>query len=319
MIDEFSLIDFLKEEFNGGEKIIGDDCAVFNNFLISLDQMVEDVHFKFSKIPPIFLGKRVVNSTLSDIAAMGGDPVLFFLGLVLRESLPFSWLEEFFRGVKEVLKKYNVILAGGDLSNGEKISISATVIGKVTGKNVLMRKGAKLGDLVLCTLGDGCAKIGMEKVYKNGISEKILSDADVMKFLAPEPLIDIGKFLVNIGVVNCCIDISDGILRDLKNLCRESNLSASLFLDEIEKISDYKEITRDDFLKSGEEYELLFSIGEKDLPFFLERFREKFPHRKVAVIGKFVKKKENFLYFLNKNGKYIEVSDDGYDHFGGTK
>ncbi len=316
MIDEFSFIEFLKREFEGG--LIGDDCAIYKNFLISLDQMVEGVHFLFSRFPPFYLGKKAVYSTLSDIAAMGGIPYLIFLGLTLRKDIPFKWVKEFFDGVKEAINEYGVALAGGDLSRGETITISLTVIGNVNKSGILRRNGAKARDLILCTVGEGCAKVGLEKLYSENFDEKFLSDVDVLKFLIPLPQIEVGKFLVEIGVVSSCIDVSDGILRDLKNLCRESNLSSLIFLEKVEEIASFKNVTVDDFLKSGEEYELLFSVGEKELPYFLDEFGKKFPEKKVAVIGKFVEKKEKYLYFINCEGKRFEISGDGYDHFGGS-
>ncbi len=316
MLNEFSLIDFIKKEFNNGGSFIGDDCAIYGDFLISLDQMVEGTHFIFSKFPPDYLGKKVVSSTLSDIAAMGGIPLLLFLGVVIRKDLPFKWFRKFFVGVKEECVRYGISLAGGDLSRGENISITSAVIGKKRGEKVLLRSGAKVGDYIFVTHSGGFASLGMKKLYEAGFVKSSFLDRDVRKFIQPTALIDVGAFLLESGVVRSCIDVSDGILRDLKNLCRESNLSAILFLDDIDNSLKSKDISGEIFLKSGEEYELLFSVEREQLKFFQEKFSERFKDVQLFLIGEMVERRDFYLYSLEK-GEVKPFFEDGFDHFGG--
>ncbi len=316
MLDEFSLIDFIKKEFEDKSGFIGDDCAIYGDFLISLDQMVEGTHFIFSKFPPNYLGKKVVSSTLSDIAAMGGIPLLLFLGVVIKKDVPFKWFKKFLVGVKEECIRYGIVLAGGDLSRGENISITATVIGKKNNGRVLLRSGAKIGDYILATHSGGFACLGMKKLYEAGFVKSSFLDRDVRKFIQPDALIDIGKFLLESEVVNSCIDISDGILRDLKNLCRESNLSAILFLDELDGLLKGKSIKRDIFLKGGEEYELLFSVERGQLETFQRKFSKKFDNVELFLIGEMIERKDFYLYSLEK-GDVKPFFEDGFDHFGG--
>ena len=107
------------------------DAAYFEkkNLVISTDMMIEDKHFKKS-IDPNLLAKKLIRINLSDIAAMGAVPDGFFLNIALPKTKTQSWLKNFTKGLKSDMKKFNLKLYGGDMSNSDKIFLSLTILGK---------------------------------------------------------------------------------------------------------------------------------------------------------------------------------------------
>ena len=140
---------FLKS--NGIELAVGDDCAILaskSKLLISTDTSVQGIHF-LKSMPPKAIAYRAVSTALSDIAAMGGTPVAFNLSLVMPQ-IDSDWMKEFKKGLQKVSTEHKFPLIGGDLAKGP-LQISVTVLGKPV-KNILLRSGAKPGDLLCLSL-----------------------------------------------------------------------------------------------------------------------------------------------------------------------
>ena len=130
--------------------LIGDDCAFLtpdmtknNGLYITQDSLVEDVHFKLSTTTPYQLGKKSVSVNLSDLAAVCSEPLYITVSLSFPKSLNEQFVEDFYRGVNEICEKYNVKVAGGDLTGSDKLFISICAIGRKTGEYNISRKNAK--------------------------------------------------------------------------------------------------------------------------------------------------------------------------------
>src|ERR1022692_1351317 len=98
---------------------IGDDCAVLRlppgrESLVTTDFSLEGIHFRRDWHPPESVGHRCLARGLSDIAAMGGEPVAAFLSLALPQDLSQAWVRRFARGLIRLVDKFGVTLAGGD-------------------------------------------------------------------------------------------------------------------------------------------------------------------------------------------------------------
>ena len=194
---------------------IGDDCALLSpshdkQLAISTDLLVENVHFP-KKADPRLVAHRALAVNLSDLAAMGADPLCFTLGLSLPEPDP-RWLEGFSQGLAECASHYQCPLVGGDLVQGELV-ISIQVHGQVPVNSAIQRSGARPGDgiYVTGTLGDAAIAV---QFLQGKLHRSEFSAADYEYFMdryyQPVPRLEAGIALRNIA--SSCIDISDGLL-----------------------------------------------------------------------------------------------------------
>ena len=164
---EFELIGWIKEQFKVPEGIlgIGDDCAVIPQqsgmeTLVTTDMLIEGTHFLLEDIDPYSLGWKAAAVNLSDIAGMGGKPVGTFLSSALPKGLEEGFIQEFFRGYKEISDMFGCPLLGGDTTaSPDKYCINVTVLGTCAAGQSRKRSAAQPGDLVCVTgpLGDSAA------------------------------------------------------------------------------------------------------------------------------------------------------------------
>ena len=185
---------------------IGDDCAVINSgerLITSKDISVSGVHFP-KELDPYFVAYRSVATAISDIFAMGGMPTAYLLGITHPKPNE-GWFESFSRGLNDFNEDYDVNLIGGDLTRGE-LNISVTAFGQAP-DNLLTRTGANIGDLIFVSDLLGKGKKGLID-YRNN------RDSDTNHYLKPQLPISLIPKLKQL--VTSCIDVSDGLLIDLK-------------------------------------------------------------------------------------------------------
>jgi thiamine-monophosphate kinase len=219
---------------------IGDDCAIFRprageDLLLKTDQVMEDIHFRRGLNPSI-IGQRALGRALSDIAAMGGEPLVCLVSLTVPPELGEPWIREFYRGLLGLARRTGTALAGGDLSHSDKIYCDVAVCGAVPRGKALRRDGAKVGDVIYVS-----GRLG--KPWDRAI----------------RPRLEFGKQLL--GCANSCMDISDGLSLDLHRLCIASKVAA-----EIERVPIYRGATLERALHGGEDYELLFTMSDSVKP-----------------------------------------------------
>ena len=133
---------------------IGDDCAILRlssgfQLLVTTDLCLENVHFRREWHPSAAVGHRCLTRGLSDIAAMGGEPLACFLSLGLPKELPQTWVDGFLRGLLRLAHRFKVPLAGGDISAARQITADIVVTGQVpAGKAVAsLRRPSRRPDL----------------------------------------------------------------------------------------------------------------------------------------------------------------------------
>ena len=222
---------------------IGDDCAIYRpraneDLLFTTDYLIEDVHFKRDLFPPDAVGHKALARSLSDIAAMGGEPRFCLLSLALPPSADQKWIDAFLKGFLKLAKRYDTTLAGGDLSRASKVTCDVMVCGAVPRGKALRRDGAKPGDII----------------YVSGPLGKPWQTNQ-----RPIPRLDLAKQLR--GRATSCMDLSDGISVDLSRLIKASGVGASL-----EHVPVVKGSTLDQALHGGEDYELLFTMPKRLKP-----------------------------------------------------
>ena len=325
IVNEFDLIQcYFKDKTvikkNGVALGIGDDCAILDvpdgyQLAVSTDSLVCDVHF-FADVDPYRLGYKALAVNLSDLAAMGATPKWVSLALTL-PKMDKDWLAEFSRGFFELANQFNVSLVGGDTTKGP-LSITVSVKGIIPRGEALQRNQAKVGDFICVsgTLGDGAIGLGC-KLNKQPLVDKS-HFVDALELT--EPRIDLGILLR--GLASSCIDVSDGLIQDLKHILRASGCSAQLELDklplscalknEIECTSLTHHQALQYALTGGDDYELLFTISGKHLH-QLQLLRSK-EDLSITVIGTTSQQEKKLIELLEHKQPAV-FSQQGWDHF----
>ena len=234
---------------NGINLAGGDDCAVIaanSKLLISTDTSVAGVHF-LKSMPAESIAYRSVVTALSDIAAMGGNPVAFNLSLVM-PSFNSDWMKAFKKGLQKISREFHLPLIGGDLAKGS-LQISVTVLGKPE-KKYLLRSNAQSGDILCLSGALGSGYIGLKEYKRSGEL-----NSKTRPYLFPNAQIAYGRIIASIA--SSAIDISDGIVQDLSHLISSSGVGCQLDLDQV-PIVDKK--YKKQCLEFGDDYELLLSL-----------------------------------------------------------
>ena len=305
-MDEFELI---QRYFNRNHKVagvevgIGDDGAVLtptvdHQQIQVVDTLVEGVHFP-NDTSPADIAYRSVAVNLSDIAAMGGRPRWMTLALTLNDSTE-QWMESFAAGLFAAADEFDVALVGGDTTSGPLVVVTVALSGEVPKGAALLRSGAQVGDgiFVSGTLGDAAAGL---QLLQRGEPDEALQQ----RFLRPTPRIEIGQRLL--GKANAAIDVSDGLLGDLKKLLRASRVGGEI---EIEKLplsdalrQNFSTIEQQKFsLTGGDDYELCFTASEKAV-------------QEVPGITRIGTVTGAAGLICRLNGDIVDVDDSGYRHF----
>jgi thiamine-monophosphate kinase len=235
---------------------IGDDCALLrpaagHELLVTTDFSLEGVHFRDDWHPADSAGHRCLARGLSDIAAMGGDPMAVFLSLAAPRDLPQRWLDGFLDGILKLASEFGVPLAGGDTAQSPAgVLADIAVLGSAPRGKALLRSGARRGDSIYVTgaLGASAAAVQALKAGK-----KLRARSHAAHFY-PAPRIAVGRRLR--GIASAAIDLSDGLSVDLAHICEESEVGAVIQAGSIPVAAG---ATLEQALHGGEDYELLFT------------------------------------------------------------
>ncbi len=242
---------------------IGDDCAALrlrpgDDTLITTDFSLEGIHFRRDWHPAAAVGHRCLARGLSDIAAMGGEPVAAFLSLALPRDISQVWVAGFVRGLIRLAEKYGVTLAGGDTAESPGgVLADIVVVGTVLKGKAVLRSGARPGDSIYVSgeLGGSAAAVArMEAGKKAGVRE-------FRWHFYPEPRIALGLALRHKKLASAMIDTSDGLSTDLAHICEESGVGAEIEAGLVPRARvGTREVALELALHGGEDYELLFTM-----------------------------------------------------------
>ncbi len=245
---------------------VGDDAAVIGSrqgsrLLISCDQLVQDVHFLIDRASPFDIGWKAAAVNISDIAGMGGRPLYLMVSLAASSTTRSAWVRSFYRGFLKVAGAHGVSLIGGDTSASPgPLFLDVVIIGEST--RPILRSGAQPGDAIYVTrtLGDSAA--GLQALQRGLRFPGLLK-----RHLQPQPEILIGQALAKHNIPSAMMDMSDGLSRDLRNLCEASGCGATIdvralpisrdlqrFCDQMS--SDPRHLA----LHGGEDYGLLLTV-----------------------------------------------------------
>ena len=295
---------------------IGDDAAAWRVgeqvLLATTDTLVEGVHFLPEFAPWADVGWKALAVNVSDIAAMGGEPLFALVTLMLPPESEAAYVEETYAGLMECAREYGVAVAGGDIVRAPQVSVTIALIGRAQmrdGEPLLMRRdGAKAGDAIAVTgtLGDSAA--GLWRLRKGATEE----DALVRAHLRPLPRLAEAQEAARAGIV-CAIDVSDGLMQDLGHICEMSGLAAEI-REELLPLSDdsraaYPEDAMALAVSGGEDYELLITGHEEAV----EQVGDEISAT-LTVIGRMVESTEHRPRLLDRAGNELAVAVHGWDH-----
>lgn len=241
---------------------IGDDCALMavppgQQLAITTDTMVENVHF-FADVDPEALGHKLLAVNLSDLAAMGAEPVAVTLALTL-PKVDEAWLQAFSRGFLTLAKQFNVDLIGGDTTAGP-LTLTVQAMGLVPEHQALRRNAARPGDRIYLSgpIGSAGLALKMRQGFYSAPDQSILLSLE-----RPQPQVKIGLALR--GIASACIDISDGLAADLGHILQQSGAGAVLDFERLPMANAVKRYieTSGDWrmpLTAGDDYQLCFTV-----------------------------------------------------------
>ncbi len=284
---------------------IGDDCALMTvpdgfELAITTDTMVEGVHF-FSTVNPKQLGHKLLAVNLSDLAAMGADPVSVTLALTL-PKVNESWLKAFSSGFFNLASQFSVDLIGGDTTSGP-LTLTVQAHGLIPKGLAMKRSTAKMGDLIFVTGRLGDAGLGL-KIETGFVCDSPLNALN--HFHQPSPRVQEGMAIRRYA--NSCIDLSDGLASDLSHILEKSAVGACLDWDKIplsKEVAEYIEKTGDWAmpLTAGEDYELCFTVAADKVNLI------QIDCTQVGV----VESKPGLR--LQRFGKIQKLEEKGFEHF----
>jgi thiamine-monophosphate kinase len=305
---------------------IGDDSAVIDSgkylTLVSTDLLLEGIHFNLIYTPLKHLGYKAVIRAISDIYAMNGTPGQIMIALGISSKFNLEQVEDLYEGISLACKKYNVDLAGGDITSSiTGMTLGVTAIGTVEKNDIVRRNGARANDLI-CVTGDfGASFMGLqllERERKLFIKEKV-TQPDLSGFeylvgrqLKPEVPVSILAELKEKEIrPTSMIDVTDGLASDLLHICRLSDTGCRIFYSKVP--IDYEtsrlaeEFNIDPMtpaLNGGEDYELLFTVPLE----MVEKIKSIEP---VKVIGHMTTSGSGY-FIVGDDGSEVEISAQGW-------
>lgn len=317
-MNEFSLIKKYFDRRISDESIvhgIGDDCAVViappgQELVLSIDTQVAGRHFPVAAKADLIAG-RALHCAVSDLAAMGAEPLWFTLALTL-PNLDEKWLQAFSDGLFDAAECYGIKLVGGDTTKGP-LTITIQVHGAVPEQSILLRNGAKVGDQIFVTgtLGDCAAGCQVAK----GKLDTDKSNAKYLEHRYYQPQARIRAGLLLRYMASAAIDISDGLLADLGHICEASDVGAivdsthlPLSPELLASVPTGKALEW--ALTGGDDYQLCFTAG----PEHAEQLKVQGRNRAldVTLIGEIV---EGRGIVDAKTHQPYKFKNMGYSHF----
>jgi thiamine-monophosphate kinase len=293
---------------------IGDDCAVLrvppdHQMLVTTDFSLEGVHFRRDWHPAEVVGHRCLTRGLSDIAAMGGEPLAAFLSLALPRDLSQTWVRRFTHALIGLAKQFGVTLGGGDTAESPNgILADIIVVGTVPKGKAVLRSGASAGDRIFVSgqLGGSAAALWqMRKKPKTKLNVR-----EYPRHFRPQPRIELGRILRERGLPSAMIDTSDGLSTDLAHLCEESGVGAEVEAELIPRASVGKparEVDIEFALHGGEDYELLFTAPAT------RRVPSRMAGVPITQIGHITRRRKILL--MDRAGIRRELQPRGWEHF----
>lgn len=302
-VNETSIIALITQHFEEFAHFLGDDCATLTPppvpLISSVDTLVEGVHF-YKDMPAEALGWKSLAVNLSDIAAMGGEPLYFLLSLALPQDTSHTWLSQFLEGLSNCARQYGISLVGGDTVRSPLLTLSITVMGQAV--SPLKRGPAQVGDTLFVSGPLGLSAAGLHCLQHHLTDYPALIKAHYY----PKPRLAFGQRLQQYPT-SALMDCSDGLGASLREICQQAgglgcqvDLSP-LMNDELRAFCQQEHQNSEALvLYGGEDYELVFCAPRESIPGAL-------------AIGKMLASPQIKIY--NEKVEIPFDPDKGFQHF----
>lgn len=320
-LSEFDLIArYFSPPATSGVVGVGDDCGIFAvrpgfQLAVSTDTLIEDRHF-FSDTDPAAIGHKALAVNLSDLAAVGAQPRACLLSL----SLPYvdeAWLQAFSQGFLDLAKEADCLLIGGDTTRSDDtIIIGVTVLGEVPVAQALLRGRAQPDDDIWVTGALGAPYAALQLHQGQWSADESALTQAMPRLLRPQPPIHWAPQLL--GHAHAAIDISDGLIQDLKHILTASQFGARINAAEIPQHPSLAYLSTEQkleaLLSGGDEFELCFTAPPAERAHILDSAAK--AEVMVQRIGTITLDPELQIYDFD--GRSLSNSPTGYDHFDRT-
>ncbi|MDD2240923.1 MAG: thiamine-phosphate kinase [Kiritimatiellae bacterium] len=282
----------------------GDDCAVVrlplspHDRLFTTDPVIENRHF-LPKTPAHLVGRKAIARAVSDIAAMGGEPLWILINLVAPGDTPLTRIRGLYTGMIAAAHQWNLGILGGDTSEGTTLELHITAIGRVPRGLAVLRSGARARHALYVTgaLGGACLP---------GARHHLLF----------EPRLAAGRFLAEEQFASAMMDISDGLATDLPRLLDASRRGCFLETAAIplSRAARKTEAPLHHALCDGEDFELLFTVAPSKIERFEAAWQRRFPDLPATRIGTILASPHQ-RHMRHADGTTTPLLPGGYQHF----
>ncbi len=317
-VREFDLINRIKPAYYKNASLIkgmGDDGAVIQpsigyEIVIASDTMVENVHFSYDYMSFEDIGYRVLAVNLSDLAAMGADPLYYAVNLAVPSKLTEENLIQLYNGMTGLANQYQMDLIGGDTVTANELVITVSVYGSVLPERRRLRSYAKPGDVVFVTGNLGEAAFGFDRLNDN----YSLSDYFATRHKRPVPR---NRFteMTNQITRMALNDISDGLASELNELAESSNVNIEVNWEQLPVHQQMKNIHYDRLktyvLSSGEDFELVGACSPVEWKKLVDLCADEI---QLTQIGKVTESTTSPSVFLQENDRKTILKKSGYSH-----
>jgi thiamine-monophosphate kinase len=327
---EVELIRMMSRIVNRGGKLVrgvvigpGDDAAVIRggpdrDLIMTTDSLVEGVHFRREWFTGRELGWRLAAVNLSDIAAMGGQPVYALLSLMLPPDVSADYAKAIERGAADHLQKFGAAIVGGNVSGSKReLGCDLTLIGQCRRSKAWRRHCRGGRDQIVVAGWLGSARAGLALLKKR--SPMPGYDSLIRAFKKPVPQLAVADLLRNDPSIHGAIDVSDGLSTDLIHLCRAGGAGCEIELSALPvqpALRRYCQAAKKEAagwaLSGGDDYALLLSVDERRAESIAGRLEARL-HVPARVIGRFTRHPGRYE-LLAAGGKRRRIKAGGWDH-----
>lgn len=283
--------------------------AAGETWVITTDAMSEGVHY-LADTPPELIARKLLRTNVSDLAAKGATPRFYTLNIMLPAHIDDAWIQRFTAGLAVDQRLFDMQLIGGDsiAVKGVHASFAITAFGVVSeNQQLLKRSGAQIGDIVCVSGRLGEAALGLKCASGEEVQGLTAQQREyvISRYELPEPRIHLGQALL--GLASSCMDISDGLVQDGGHIAKASNVKLIL---EMPKIPTVEHLSVKEAITHGDDYELLFTVSEADMPALFQKARTF--DVAITAIGK-VETGEG-VRVLDIDGKEVDFEKSGWQH-----